>query len=362
MRTLHWYLTRQVVASLLLTVAVFTGVLLLGNLLKEVLHLLMNKQVTLEMLVKAVSLLIPFALVFSLPMGMLTATLLVFGRFSADNELTAARANGISLLSLVTPILLLSAAMTALSAWVTMSLAPQCRTAYKALALQALAERPQSLLSEGSFVERNNYVIYVGGTVGEEFENVLISEKKDGETVQKIRAERMRVTADVANKRAQFTVYGAQVSRLEGSEWQTTSAEEYQLPPISLAESGQTSYEPKLSEMTFAQLREKIAALTASGDDSTPALVQLHRQISFPFACIGFTLVGIPLGIRAHRLETSVGVAVAVVLVLIYYSFIILGQSLETKAQYGPWVIVWMPNFLFQGVGAFLLWRANRGV
>jgi lipopolysaccharide export system permease protein len=389
-KTLHLYLTRQVLTTLLMTVAVFTFVLMLGSVLKEVLGLLVNRQADLWMVAQAIGLLVPYVLVFALPMGMLTATLMVFGRFSADHELTAVRASGVSLVSLVTPVLLLSVALSGLSALINLQIAPACRLAYKQLLYQV------GLAKTGTFIQEKTYnkdfpglVVYVSRVRGTNLEDILIYETQEGRTAYGS-AEEGQIQFNPSNN--VITVLLSKYHRVSFREGQ-------RLPqPVmgATAEFSYTNTTPRapgrktdLSDMTFSQLqdelrdlekrmntpepveklpseqlRDKMRQLKAQRkpDLTLPVRVQLHRQVAFSFACIGFTLVGIPLGIRAHRRETSFGIALALILVVLYYSFFILGQSLETRPELAPHLILWIPNFLFQALGIVLLWRANRGV
>lgn len=378
MRTLYLYLTRQVLGALLMTVAVFTFVLLLGNVLREVLALLVNRQATLGGVVQAFALLIPYVLVFSLPMGLLTATLLVFGRFSADQEYTATRAGGISLLALIAPLLLLSAVLCVLSAAINMEIAPRSRVAYKELLYRLGMERPTSYLTEKRWItEYPGFAIYISKKDGDLLQNVLINQYEDNELTLSIRARSGKVLHDATNSQLVVNLQGAQVvNRVRKKsmtneitstnivpaevEWQTVYGEEY-ATVIDLKSAAPAELKPKISEMTFFQLQQELSELRRHQIPVTPVLVQMHRQVSFSFACLGFTLIGIPLGIRAHRRETTAGIGIALLLVLGYYSFIILGQSLDTRAEWHPHLLVWIPNFLFQAVGAALLWRANRG-
>lgn len=385
MKTLHRYVTRQVLTTLAMTVAVFTGLLLVGNILKDVLPLLLSPQVPFTSVLQAMALLLPYGLVFALPMGLLTATLLVFGRLSADQELTAVHAGGVSLLALVTPVLWIGVLAGGVSAFATLELAPRCRVAFTGMKYAFGLARPTALLVEQRYItDFPGWTIYIGKRQGDaEFENVLLYESRQQQLTQRIHARRARVTSDPETRQIIFQLFNAEVFTkslvttpgvgtgavtnqppvsAQSGEWGMVFFDE--APPVRLDLSGAqpSDAKPKHSEMTFTQLRAELRELQQRGIDPTPVLVNLHRQISFSFACVSFTLIGIPLGLRGHRRETSFGIAAALLLTAVYYSFIILGQSWETRPQMYPQLIVWVPNFLFQGIGAWLLWRANRGL
>ena len=380
-KTLHNYLTRQILASLVMTVAVFTLVLLLGNVLREILVLLVNRQATVGVVAQAISLLVPFVWVFALPMGMLTATLLIFGRFSADQELTAVRASGISLLSVISPVLLLSLALCAVSALVNMEIAPRSRVAYKNLIDSLRFEFSSAQLPEGRVIKDfPGYMFYIGKNRRGNLQDVIVFDMAQNLT---IKAPRGRLDLDIKNQQINLQLYEAKTLRLAGDYGHGVGDFLLRIPLDSKEKSSL-----KISDMTFLQLCDELRDLERRLDaseslrnlsaeqlktkkaewkkrrkDLTSVIrVQIHQQVAFSFACFGFTLVGIPLGIRVHRRETNVGIALALILVAIYYSFIVLGKSLDTRPEFAPHLIVWLPNFVFQAVGAVLLWRANKGV
>ncbi len=388
-KTLHTYLIRQVITSLLMTVVVFTFVLLLGNVLKEILGLLVNRQATFGVVLESVGLLIPFVWVFALPMAMLTATLLVFGRFSADQELTAVRAGGISLLSLVSPILLLSLFLCGVSAWVNLDIAPRCRVAYRNLIDGLKVELLTTVqLPEGRYIKDfPGYIFYVGRNRRGELEDVMVFELKKGTNlVTTVLAPRGRMEVDPTNRVIVIRLFDAKSVKFQGDQTLISSGDVIQT--FTLGEAKKPSGRPNISDMTFLQLQEELQyleqeiarplTLTNAGPATTkrqrrdmerqlqdlalPVRVQMHRQVAISFACFGFTLIGIPLGIRVHRRETNIGFAMALVLVFVYYSFVLVGLALSTRPEFAPHLIVWLPNIIFQAVGAVLLWRANKGI
>jgi lipopolysaccharide export system permease protein len=392
LKTLHKYLVGQVFVALVLTVTVFTAVLLVGNSLRDILLLLTVTHVSPMFLVRAILYLIPFVWVFALPMGMLTATLLVFGRFSADQELTAARASGVSLLSLITPVLLLSLLCCTLSAWFNVELGPRCRMAYRGMLMEIQSSLMNGQLPEGRFIRSfPGYIFFVEKNDGGKLENVMIYRLQNETNVDMtLHAARGQMNPDRASNQLALDLYDVRsvIISAQGNATNTsTHIASFPMLTMNFSMNSITNHAPppRISDMTFLQLRQELHSLetmkltvstnfAASPEAQMKFLqlrqktqiesvrVEMHREIAFSFACFGFTLIGIPLGIRMHRRETNIGIAIALVLVVVYYAFIMLGESLSAHPEFYPHLILWLPNFLFQIIGAVLLWRANKGI
>jgi lipopolysaccharide export system permease protein len=389
-KTLHRYLLRQVAASLVMTMLVFTFVLLVGSALRELLPLLVNGQASVLLVIKAFGLLIPFVFSFALPMAMLTSTVLVFERFSGDQELTAARASGVSLISLAAPILVLSLFLCGVSAVINMQIAPSCRVGYNALRSDMRRMLANFRLPEGytdlpaTKPGDPMYTIYTRKNRNQNLQDVMVYDVESDAKKRTVMAPTGHYEVDITNQLLILYLTNAN-TYMSPEDISFFSAEPKFV--VKLAPDNKSGV--SISDMTFNQLQDELRKRSISPaiplstvtnaanadpakkkkiqqrtmtDFTEPIRIQIHKQIAFSFACFGFTLIGIPLGIRVHRRETKVGIFIALGLVAVYYAIMVVGQSLSSHAQYAPHLLMWIPNLMFEAVGAVLLWRANRGI
>ena len=90
------------------------------------------------------------------------------------------------------------------------------------------------------------------------------------------------------------------------------------------------------------------------------AATELNKRFSFSLACVTFALIGIPLGITAHRQETTVGFGLSLVVALTYFIIIIVVNTIREKANVHPELLIWLPNVIFLFIGGWLFLRLSR--
>ena len=84
---------------------------------------------------------------------------------------------------------------------------------------------------------------------------------------------------------------------------------------------------------------------------------EIHKRLSLSVACLALVFISIPIAIRSHRSEKSIGMALSLALIFFYYIFIAYATAVASDYERYPYLIVWVPNILFIGVGTF--WMAK---
>jgi len=117
------YILREMVVPFFLGLAIFTSILLIVRILKLV-ELVVNRGVPLAQMVRIFSYIMPAFLEVTVPMALLLAILVAFGRLSSDSEVIAMRAAGISLYRLLVPVAIFAGMVALLTAWLSVTARP----------------------------------------------------------------------------------------------------------------------------------------------------------------------------------------------------------------------------------------------
>ncbi len=367
MKILDRYVGKNVFVTMLIGVVVLSVVLVLGNLLKELLDRLINQNVPVEIVFAFMAFVLPFSLTFSIPWGLLTAILLVFGRMSADNELIALRSSGVSVPRICVPVIAITLAMTGLCFWINADVAPRAEQRMAQSLFEAATNNPISLFSADEVVDQfPDRRVYVGSKKGNTLYNLTIVEiDRDSTPLKVIYAKRGELVPDLKNQRLLLKFYDARLEQRDSDDPRDIYRIQHGIVmqqgsfPISLdALYRENLRGRRLESYTLPELYDFIQK--GANGDSLAARVEFNKRFSASLACLAFALVAVPLGITTHRKETSVGFALSLAIAFAYYIFIIIANTFRNNANAFPEVLIWAPNVIFLALGTVLFYRLSR--
>jgi len=367
MKLIDKFVSRELLVSVFFAIAVLSLVLVVGNIFRKLLPLLVNHDVPLEYLIAFIAYILPFSLIFTIPWGLLTAILLVFGRLSADNELIALRSNGVSVPRVCFSLVGIAVGCTAICFWLTVQLAPAAQLKLKSTIFDLATRDPMALFGSDQVIDQfPGRKIYVGKKEGNRLENITVFELDQHAMPMRVTFARSGLLeADLENKRILMHLYNARYQQRDekdpadlGKIRDGISMTEGTLP-ISLDELYEKEKKrPSRSALSIEQLLDQLQS--ENKREQSESRTEINKRFSFPFACIAFAIIGVPLGVTAHRRETSIGFAMGLIVAISYFLFVIIADTLRANPRMHPELLIWIPNVLFIVLGALLFRRMAK--
>jgi lipopolysaccharide export system permease protein len=307
---------------------------------------------------------LPAVIPYVVPMAVLLGVLLAMQRLSGESEIIAMKAGGISLERVAVPLLVFGFLLSLLTFYIEETVVP--------LANDRATEILQMTIKRTPLVGANLtvYAPLPGGgrqlTAATGYDvsthsllNVTVVQYDRTGTAQTIIfANRARAQANTS-----WTFAGARTYRFNPDGSVIESRE--QTLVIDIGE-GPTNVLQRAKSSPQDMSRTEIAQIIRSGQLNRTQLGQYvqeyQSQLARPFACLVFSLLAVPFGIRRVRGGgTSVGFGLAVAIVFAYYVVMTISNSVGAQSDNLAGVMAWLPNIIFFALGLVLLRRASFG-
>jgi len=365
MRILNRYIVGSFFATFAATVAVFTFVLSLGGLFK--LTELLTRGVSWRPVLGIFLCSMPQAVSFAIPISALAGALLVFGRLSADSEITAMKASGVSLWRIMSWFAPMAALLVGACLYVNNELAPKSHFARRSAVADLGMHAPVELLEEGRFIQDfDGLTVYIGRKRGDELADIRIMDLREEGKKREILAKKGTIRASTNATEILIDLQEVSIDPFSFDRPGVGTCSRWPLR-IDNTLRGRT-YTKRNKDRTFRELFDGLWG-PDRGNPGTSAehrdrlrmamSVELHKRLALSASCFSFLLLGIPLGIRSHRRESSIGVGISLLIVFVFYLFIVVAETMAKHPAWHPDIFTWVPVFLCVALGGVLIRRMN---
>lgn len=365
MKTINKYIYKELIAPFFFGVAAFTGIFIGTDLIFQLTEYYTEWGVNVLTLVRLFFLSLPEIIVLSFPMASLLGTIMAYNRLSGDSEITAMRAGGVSIISIVLPALVMGLVTSGVTVGITEFLVPNANYQAEQIIYQARhgEQRPETqydlfLTPMDSKTRRPDYMLYAHSFNGDSgmMEGVVVQSFENGRPDSVLEAERAEWLSDGWHFYNGTVYFLDQEGRQPALKFSNYRSREDIHSPTQAGKLGKD-----IDEMNIRELRDHIALKEEQGRAAYEERVEMHHRFSIPLASFIFALLAAPLGIKPQRSSGSAtGFGISIIIIFIYYVLMTIGDALGSQGTIQPWLGAWLQNIIIFIVGLGLLYKTAK--
>lgn len=400
MNIFHRYIVREHIAPFFFAFSIIMFVLIL-KLMLELMEILISKGVGIIIMSKLLVYNLAWMIALVVPMSVLVAAVMAFGRMGATGEIIAMKSAGISMYRIISPVLLLTSLLTIAMIWFNNVVLPEANFRAGSLRYAIVQRKPLLTLKnkEGQFIADSDipftFRVDAIDPTTEDILGVMLFKREGGEHTITIIAEKGRFITGA--DRLELLLTKGEIHRRDAKNplnYARSNFETLRYIVKDLNFQLDTSYQSSRNDrnMTSAMMRARISELEKLIEsmnkriDTIPAdepdrqeqidtlrkqmvswkrniasyLVEIHKKNSLPVAAVVFVLIGSALGILVRRSGASIGIGLSIGFFTLYYLFLIGGESMGDRMLIEPWLAMWLPNIVLGPLGIALFIHAAR--
>lgn len=412
MRILQRYIVREHAVPFILSLLVVTFILLIDRVI-DLLDLIIEKKLDAGTVVQLFTLSLPYMLALSIPMAVLVATILAFGRMTVDRETTAMKSSGINIYSQLLPLFLVAMVLTGLMVYFNHYFLPNTNHKLKNLMVKVAYHRPMTNIKPNEFTTVLDYTVYVKDNKNNQLTDVLIYDRSQTKLPRTLLAKSGEVVQMDRGNSMQIILHDGEMHERNDKEpgkYQVRRFEKFIVNIRDLATSldfGESGYRSD-REMTYGQLTDaiseqqsvleqkrleisnlsrripnqsaasmayeervesrRISVMLQMARDQEKEIVEklrslqveYHKKFALSFAIIIFVLLGVPLGLMTRTSGIGMAFSVSSLIFLVYYIALTGGEQLADKGLVSPFLSMWITNLVFLALGVIMVYASMR--
>lgn len=357
------YVLREILSIFLLSLSVFSIVLVLAR-IRKFAELILNRNIELEDVLLLFTYSLPASLIFTLPMAFLLSTIVALGRLSAENEIFSLKACGIDLKRVFVPVTVLAGMIVIFGIINSHFLLPKSVDLFRETIINIVKKGISLDEREGVFNDSiPGIVIYVDRAEPSKgfISGLLVSDERDEKVRHLITAKRGTINFDNERMLLSFSLSDGVLHRweMEGEIYRNLSFKDYSFT-VDLQ-----SIAPKVRhvrkkpfEMEFSELKRLIDS-EKDPRKKYQLILDGFKKVTIPLSPISFIFLSVPLGIRGKGGRVA-GLTLSLFLFLAYYLLMGLSDNLGRSLNLSPYIVGLLPNIAFLSLGITLSLSLNR--